>query len=71
MDPRVTPSVPKLVELNNFPVIKPKKRVYSRGFILNCSVLCGFFLVLLFFLYNCKYGMFRIPKNQPEGIVSV
>ena len=55
-------TLPKLVNAENFKVqpqqsIKMPKR--EAEWYLNISLLVGFVLFLIFFLYNCKYGMFK------------
>ena len=57
MDP-----LPKLVNAENFKVVPPtdfKMPKREAEWYLNISLLVGFVLFLIFFLYNCKYGMFK------------
>ena len=51
--------VPKLVNPENFLVTEPVKIKNKMKWNLNKILLILFAIFLVFFLYNCKYGMFK------------
>jgi hypothetical protein len=66
-----THKVPTLVNPKNFKPIKPKiidpviiKKNNSDK--LNLYLGIGFVLFMIFFLWNCKYGIFRGDQKSPE-----
>ena len=56
-----TPHLVKLPKVVKIPEVPNKK------FNLNLILLVGFVLFLIFFLYNCKYGCFKIDNDNPVG----
>jgi hypothetical protein len=67
--------VPKLVNPENFKNPLPKvevpeivqkvQKVTNAKWNLNKILLIGFLIFMLFFLYNCKYGMFKCVSSEP------
>ena len=59
--------VPKLVNPENFVAVlplPPKSKVTVK-WNLNKILLVLFVLFMIFFLYNCKYGMFKSISTEP------
>ena len=61
-------TVPKLVNPENFiEVLQPEIKIKNKmKWNLNKILLILFAIFLVFFLYNCKYGMFKGPDNEPS-----
>ena len=62
-----TIKVPSLVNSKKFPnvvkkVINSKK---TNSWYLNIFLIIGFVLFIAFFLYNCKYGCFKVDSQEP------
>ena len=61
--------VPNLVNPNNFdavvPLLNTKELKIKNSKRLNIIVLVGFVLFTIFFLYNCKYGIFKSMSSDP------
>jgi hypothetical protein len=52
--------IPKLVDPSNFNKInKINLNLPKKKFDINKILLIGFILFTIFFLYNCKYGIFK------------
>ena len=65
---KVMENLPKLVNIENFKVeagIKNKISSKPVKWNLNKIILILFGLFLIFFLYNCKYGIFKYIENDP------
>ena len=58
-----TLKIPSLVNSDNFNKINLIKSNFKWN--LNKILLILFVLFLIFFLYNCKYGMFRSMESEP------
>ena len=63
--------IPKLVNSQNFKIKQPKiinpKIVFkNNSWYLNLSLIIIFIVFLVFFLYNCKSGMFSGNFDEPE-----
>ena len=62
---RLSKKTPKLVNAENF--VLPEVTVNTpKKWNLNKILLILFVLFMIFFLYNCKYGMFRSMEDVPE-----
>ena len=64
-------NVPKLVDLSKYNNIFGQKQPNVNSFVttvkklnLNKILLIGFILFSIFFLYNCRYGIFRYNNNS-------
>ena len=58
--------IPKLVNPENFinlPEVKIKNKMKWN---LNKILLILFAIFLIFFFYNCKYGMFKASESEPS-----
>ena len=58
-------NLPKLVDISKYPNLKiiPEKPSFfsaRKKWNLNKILLSGFILFTIFFLYNCKYGFFKV-----------
>lgn len=69
-----TKTIPGLVNLDNFKKIEkvtlPEKislpEIHAtKKFNLNKILLIGFVLFMIFFFYNCKYGIFKSVQDEP------
>ena len=62
---RLSKKTPKLVNAENF--VLPEVTVnIPKKWNLNKILLILFVLFMIFFLYNCKYGMFQSMEDVPE-----
>jgi len=52
-------NLPKLVDLSKFNIPIPKSSLPKKKWNLNKILLFGFLIFSVFFLYNCKYGIFK------------
>jgi hypothetical protein len=52
-------NIPKLVDLTKFNIPLPKTSLTKKKWNLNKILLLGFLIFTVFFLYNCKYGIFK------------
>jgi len=61
-------SIPQLVDLSKFKskVLKTEQVLKKKKWNINKILLVGFLLFTIFFLYNCKYGIFRIKDQMYE-----
>ena len=59
---KITPS---LVNPVNFKISKEVPIKVPVKWNLNIILIISFILFLAFFLYNCKYGMFKCVSNEP------
>ncbi len=57
-----TRQIPQLTNLTKQPVqpVLYKKRKWN----INKILLVGFLIFTIFFLYNCRYGMFRVKQEN-------
>jgi|688.fasta_scaffold2447413_1 hypothetical protein len=60
-----TLTLPKLVNVNNFKLNVPVEKSKNMKWNLNKILLFLFVLFLIFFFYNCKYGMFKCMDDEP------
>ena len=59
-------TVPKLVNPENF-ILQPEIKIKNKmKWNLNKILLILFAIFLVFFLYNCKYGMFKGSELEPS-----
>jgi|LakMenE18May11ns_1017448.scaffolds.fasta_scaffold6634476_1 hypothetical protein len=64
-----TRRIPKLVNLENFILPEIPTTTNIKKWNLNKILLILFVLFMIFFLYNCKYGMFQSMENIPEPYI--
>ena len=69
MDKQTSQS-PKLVNPKYFKVPHESVQIIpeikrSNSWYLNVFLIIIFLIILVFFLYNCKYGMFKSMENEP------
>ena len=66
---RETLKKPNLVNPVNFEIKVPKKvpeiSKETRSMYVNIGLFVMFLLFLAFFLYNCKYGCFKVEDSEP------
>ena len=57
---------PKLVDLSKFQtkLLKTQEVIKKKKWNLNKILLTGFLIFTVFFLYNCRYGIFRVKENN-------
>jgi uncharacterized membrane protein YukC len=64
--------IPKLVDPSNFNKINKINKINlnlpKKKFDINKILLIGFILFTIFFLYNCKYGIF---KYTPDNLYTI
>jgi len=65
---RLSKKTPKLVNLENF-VVPEIITTTPKKWNLNKILLILFVLFMIFFLYNCKYGMFKTMEDIPEPYI--
>jgi hypothetical protein len=58
-----TKTIPRLVDPGNFKITAPPVKVKKWN--LNKILLVLFILFMVFFLFSCKYGMFKNIQNEP------
>jgi hypothetical protein len=69
MESKETIKVPSLVNSKNFlkknKIIPPISSKKTNSWYLNVFLIIGFILFIAFFLYNCKYGCFKVESQEP------
>ena len=61
----LTKQIPQLVDLSKFKtkLLKPEQVFSKTKWNINKILLVGFIVFSVFFLYNCRYGIFRSKEN--------
>lgn len=57
----ILPVGPRLVDLSRIPKVVP---VVKKKFNLNKWILISFVIFSVFFLFNCRYGIFKCTENN-------
>jgi hypothetical protein len=64
---KTTRKIPKLVNIPNETSTQKVPININWNLVFNLVVLFIFLIFTVFFLYNCKYGIFKVKTEQLEG----
>lgn len=66
---KTTRKIPKLVIVPKESSTQKVPKKINWNLLFNLGVLFLFLISVIFFLYNCKYGLFKVKTEQIEGYV--